>query len=124
MESNADPKGGLAIGVTGEQPKGAEIHSLKQKYGLLYNSGNGVIVSEAITGTLDQTKQVMFKEGSVIGCEYDPEKLEVSWYFNNQKIGGCTAKSAEKFQTVYPILGLYAKGQRVKIDFQAVGPKV
>lgn len=33
VTSNADPRGGLAVGVIGHVPTGLEIHSLKQKDG-------------------------------------------------------------------------------------------
>ncbi|CAD7962373.1 unnamed protein product [Amoebophrya sp. A120] len=123
IESNSDPRGGLAIGVTAVQPSGDTIHQLKQKFGVLYNSNNGVIDADC-TGTTDVTKQVMFKEGSVIGCEYNPDTFLVRWFFNSQLIGSCSVKAekTDKFAVVYPVFGLYAKGQKIKIDFQALLP--
>ena len=77
---NSDPRGGLAIGVMGHIPTGLEVHKLKQKDALLYNSNNGVIETEC-SGIQSEVKSVMFKEGSIVGCVYEPEQHTVKWYF-------------------------------------------
>ncbi|CAD7973157.1 unnamed protein product [Amoebophrya sp. A25] len=123
VERNADTKGGLAIGVCGKQPSGNDIHHLKQRLGIVYNSSNGIIDTEA-TAVTDGMKQVMFKEGCVVGVEYDPQKNTVSWFFNTQLIGTCGVNHAimHEFGVVYPVFGLYAKGQKIRVDFQALPP--
>ena len=66
VESNQDPRGGLAIGVMGHAPSGIEIHSLKQNDGILYNSNNGLVQTECC-GLSEFVKAIQFKEGSKIG---------------------------------------------------------
>lgn len=46
--------------------------------GILYNSNNGLI-NTACCGMADILKQIMFKEGSAIGCEFDPGQHLVRW---------------------------------------------
>jgi hypothetical protein len=119
---NPDVKGGMAIGLCGHIPQGAEVHTLRQTGSVLYNSNNGLI-GDGIDSD-DIAKGIQFVEGTLIGVQHDPTARSLAWFHNQKFVGSCTLKidMAEKMQALYPLFALYVPDQAIQVEFHKPCP--
>lgn len=100
--SNPDTlKGGLAVGVCGHVPQGAEVHSIRIADSALYNSHVGLIGPAVAVENV--TKGVQLLEGSIFGVKFDVGLRSLQFYFNKVTIGTCTLKV--DFNAIAPTIG-------------------
>jgi hypothetical protein len=120
--ANPKPKGGLAVGVIGHIPQDAEIHTIRLKDSIMYNSQNGLIGDSF--GETDVTPGIQLTEGATIGVRVDPSARALNWYYNRQSMGTSTLKidKLDNLQILFPIFSLFEPGQKISVDFQATPP--
>ncbi|CAK0846354.1 unnamed protein product [Prorocentrum cordatum] len=124
VAANTDSEqGGLAVGVCGRVPVGAETCSLHLQHAVLYVSGNGPVGS-ALAGHNVQ-KGIRLAEGDVLGVKYDFGTRTVQWYYNRAFVGTSSikAESQEHMLALYPVLALRCRGQHVRAEFGGVPAK-
>lgn len=116
--ANPMPKGGLAVGVCGHVPGGAEVHSICVPYFVGYNSNIGLIGRDNICQE-NVEKGHKFSEGCTIGVSHDVQTHSLKWYFNKVCIGTCTLaqSSLEHMRQLYPVFGVLLPGQKIQVDF-------
>jgi len=114
---NPDPRGGLAVGLVGKPPAGAATHQLVHPSGALYNSNNGIVMSQAIE-TNDTKKGLPFKDGTVIVVKYMPKTRKVQWFVNGQSVGQITIKSSDDTAEMFPCFALFTPEQMIQVDFK------
>jgi len=121
--SNPDPvRGGLAVGLCGHVPQGAEVHTIRLADSVMYNSSNG-LVGDAFAGH-DVAKGVQLTEGSTIGVKHDLATRSLVWYHNRNPIGSSMlkAESLERMRTLYPVFALYVPDMKIQVDFTVPAP--
>mmetsp|Transcript_46343 Transcript_46343/g.136951 ORF Transcript_46343/g.136951 Transcript_46343/m.136951 type:complete len:401 (-) Transcript_46343:130-1332(-) len=118
-EKNA---GGIAIGVCGHVPSGTEIHSIRLKHSVLYNSSVGPIGDMIAVDNV--AKGLQFKEGHTIGVRHNIATRTLQWYHNRLSVGSCTLRGEllENMRVMYPVFALYEPEQKIEVDFTAVCP--
>merc|ERR1712032_539366 len=116
---NPDVRGGLAIGLCGHIPQGAEVHSIRLSHAVLYNSNNGIIGD--CVAQHDVAKGIQLGDGAVLGVKHDISSGSIVWYRNHAQIGSVSLKpeSLEHMQSLYPVFALYIPGQKIHVDFNA-----
>jgi hypothetical protein len=114
---NPDPQGGLAVGVIGHTPTGAEVHRIAFDDAVFYNSGNG-LVGKAFGGE-DVQKNVIMEEGCTFGVKYRVADRALVFFVNGHGIGTAVLKLELQHQLnrLYPCIGLYVAEQQVDVDF-------
>lgn len=115
--SNPDPRGGLAIGVVGQSPTGLLVHQLMQPSGIIYNSNNGIVQSQAVESN-DTQKGLPFKEGTTVMVKFTPKQRKVQWVVNGQSIGFCTVRAKDDTAELFPCFALFSPGQIIKVEFR------
>lgn len=123
LENPDASRGGLAVGVCGHVPRGAEVHAVFTiTDAVLYNSGNGIAGS--VVAVEDVQKGIQLRSGSVLGVKHDIRTRTLHWYHNRLPIGTCTLKPTclEQLQVLYPVFALYCAGQKLKVDFETQSP--
>eukprot|EP00448_Togula_jolla_P024749 CAMPEP_0170592170 /NCGR_PEP_ID=MMETSP0224-20130122/12787_1 /TAXON_ID=285029 /ORGANISM="Togula jolla, Strain CCCM 725" /LENGTH=378 /DNA_ID=CAMNT_0010916069 /DNA_START=49 /DNA_END=1185 /DNA_ORIENTATION=- len=120
--ANPDPRGGLAVGLCGHIPQGAEVHSLCLNYSVMYNSNNG-LTGDCID-CMNVDKGVRLVEGSKLGISHDVESHTLTWYFNGASIGTVSIRPdcLEHMKSLFPVFALYVPNQKLRVDFNAVMP--
>lgn len=122
VKSNSEVKGGLAIGICGHIPQGPEIHSIRMKDSVMYNSVVG-LVGDAFAAE-NVAKGILLAEGSCIGVRHDARTHTLEWFVNRSSIGSSLIRreSHEKLLQMYPVVALSAKGQKVEVNFVVASP--
>lgn len=120
---NPDPRGGLAVGVCGHLPCGAEVHSIRPQGSVLYNSNNGLI-GDCVDGAEDVSRGVQLLAGSTLGVRHDACSHSFTWYHDGARLGECVLKPdcLESMCSIYPVFALFVPEQAIQVDFHAVCP--
>jgi hypothetical protein len=120
--ANPNLSGGLAIGVCGHIPAGDEVHSIRLRDSVLYNSNIG-LVGDCHEGQ-DVKKGLQLKQGDVLGIRHNVTEHCLYWFYNSQNIGTSAFKPeyTEKMRTMFPVFALYAPDTRIQVDFSAQDP--
>eukprot|EP00927_Polykrikos_kofoidii_P055895 TRINITY_DN50080_c0_g1_i1.p1 TRINITY_DN50080_c0_g1~~TRINITY_DN50080_c0_g1_i1.p1 ORF type:complete len:383 (+),score=65.44 TRINITY_DN50080_c0_g1_i1:76-1224(+) len=127
---NPDPKGGLAIGISGHAPVDKEIYNVRIPGSIMYVSGNGlvgdIIPTEELEAFNAEVTPVMFEKGSRFGVRHDAQSHSVSFFFNGELLRVTTIKEkmVEKLKTLFPIFAIYQPDQHLEVDFNASVPPV
>jgi len=119
VTKNPDPRGGLAIGLCGHIPVGTEIHSIRLRGAVMYNSNNGLIGD--IYENPDVPDKVRLVEAHLSLLSTLPR---AELYFNREYIGKVDLKQdpLNMARTLYPVFALYVPGLTLSVDFCAPSP--
>lgn len=120
--TNCEARGGLAVGICGHIPHGAEVHSIRLQDCVMYNSAIGLI-GDAFAAE-NVTKGIVLAEGSTIGVRHNASSHSLEWFYNRSSIGTSAIRpqSQEKLLQIYPVVALGAKAQKVEVNFVVKSP--
>jgi len=121
---NPDPRGGLAVGVCGHIPLGSEVHSLRLKGSILYNSNNGLIGDSYEPEKSDMPDKIQLVQGSTFGIQHDVSTHSLLFYVNRTCIGKAYIKQGNLglMRTLYPVFALYVTDLLISVDFSSPSP--
>jgi hypothetical protein len=124
---NNETKGGLTVGVCGHIPKKHEVHCIRLKDSVVYNSVIG-LVGDAFAAE-NVAKGICLFSGSCMGVRHDAQTHSLEWYYsskakNRTSIGSSVIRprSQEQLLQMFPVVALSAVGQKVEISFVARPP--
>jgi len=124
INKNPDPKGGLAIGVCGHIPSGNEVHSIRLKGSILYNSNNGLIGDSYESDNSDMLDKIQLVQGSTFGVQHDVSTHSLLFYFNRNYVGKAQIKQGHLglLRTLYPVFAIYVTDILISVDFTSPSP--
>lgn len=127
---NPDSKGGLAVGLCGHVPQGAEVHSIHLSECAMYVSGNGPL-GDAIAPdeAAPEAIKAPFSNGSVLRVIYDPDAPKspdgtvrgctIEWVLDGYSLAKVfiAADMESRMRSVYPVFAIYMPGQKIAVEF-------